>query len=217
VGTTIGTFVGVRGASDAFSRHDAVDAHRQSNAERAFDGVFGVLQLTGAGATGAGVLRSAAQPVTQVVRGPIAATAPFKNFVPVTHLEAAAAEFDLIRTVQRQGEVILKANRTVTQNGADLVTYNPQTGQLTLWDSKTTIGRLNASGGRSPQTVRPSTTLTKRSTLDNALREAREAIQSSNLSSADQARALQAIRDQTYRKVTAGAGNARNSNIQYGP
>ena len=44
-GTTIATEVGVRGVSDAFSPHDAVDAHLQSAWERTFDGVTGSVQL----------------------------------------------------------------------------------------------------------------------------------------------------------------------------
>jgi hypothetical protein len=47
VGTALATIVGVRGISDAFSEHDAVDAHRQSLGERAFDGVFGTIALVG--------------------------------------------------------------------------------------------------------------------------------------------------------------------------
>jgi hypothetical protein len=153
----------------------------------------------------------------QITRGPVATTAQGKNFIPLTHVEAAAAEFDLIHTVQKQGEVILRANKTVTQNGADLITYNPNSGLVTLWDSKTTIGRLNASGARSPQAIGPSSTLTNRTTLNNALRDARGAIERSNLSALDQARAMKSIDSGTFRKVTAGAGNARNSVIQYGP
>jgi hypothetical protein len=47
VGTALATIVGVRGISDAFSEHDAVDAHRQSLGERIFDGVFGAISLVG--------------------------------------------------------------------------------------------------------------------------------------------------------------------------
>jgi hypothetical protein len=150
------------------------------------------------------------------LRGPVAQTAPGKNFIPVTHVEAAAAEFDLMQAAQKQGHVILKANQTVTQNGADLITYNPKTGQVTLWDSKTTIGRLNTSGQRVPKTVAPSTTLTNRSTLNKALQEAQDAIGQSRLSPLDRAQALQSIENDTFRKVTAGAGNSKNSVIQYG-
>ena len=48
-GTTVATLVGVRGVSDACSRHDAVDAHEQSISERAFDGVTGTVGLVSTG------------------------------------------------------------------------------------------------------------------------------------------------------------------------
>ncbi len=45
VGFFFANLVGVRGVSDAFSGHDAADAHEQSGAERAIDGVFGTIGL----------------------------------------------------------------------------------------------------------------------------------------------------------------------------
>ena len=45
LGFFIGNLVGVRGVSDAFSTDDAADAHEQSGAERASDGVFGAIGL----------------------------------------------------------------------------------------------------------------------------------------------------------------------------
>ena len=45
LGFFIGNLVGVRGVSDAFSDHDAADAHEQSGGERAIDGVFGTIGL----------------------------------------------------------------------------------------------------------------------------------------------------------------------------
>jgi hypothetical protein len=57
IGTGAATLVGVRGASDLFSRHDAVDAHVQSMFERGVDGLFGTVQLASLGLSGAGALR----------------------------------------------------------------------------------------------------------------------------------------------------------------
>ena len=45
LGFFIGNLVGVRGVSDAFSTHDAADAHEQSGSERTSDGVFGAIGL----------------------------------------------------------------------------------------------------------------------------------------------------------------------------
>ena len=45
VGTPVATIVGVRGISDAFSQHDAVDGHVQSTTERVTDGVIGTASL----------------------------------------------------------------------------------------------------------------------------------------------------------------------------
>ncbi|RME28605.1 MAG: hypothetical protein D6800_03710 [Candidatus Zixiibacteriota bacterium] len=48
-GTAAATLTGVRGVSDAFSRHDAVDGHRQSPSERILDGASGTVQLVATG------------------------------------------------------------------------------------------------------------------------------------------------------------------------
>jgi RHS repeat-associated protein len=57
---------GVRGVSDACSRHDAIDAHRQSGLERGIDGVTGGIQLVGTGLSGAGLL--GIQPATTIAK-----------------------------------------------------------------------------------------------------------------------------------------------------
>lgn len=56
VGTSVGTMVGVRGLSDAFSEHDAVDAHKQTTTEKVVDGVTGGISLL---TTAAGITPSA--------------------------------------------------------------------------------------------------------------------------------------------------------------
>jgi hypothetical protein len=139
-----------------------------------------------------------------------------KNIISSTHLTAAAGEYDLIQEAQKAGEVVLKVNRTVTDNGADLVSYNPKTGQVTLWDNKATIGVKTASGARAPLKVNPSATLNKETTLENVLNDAQDAIRNSNLSAVDKAKAQFSLQTDAFRKVTRGSGNAKNSTIQYG-
>jgi RHS repeat-associated protein len=151
-----------------------------------------------------------------VTAGPVATSAAGKSFISPGHLTAAAGEYDLIQEAQKAGEVVLKVNRTVTDNGADLVSYNPKTGQVTLWDNKATIGVKTASGGRAPTSITPSSTLNKPSTLKKVLNDASDAIRNSNLSPADQTRAMESL-ENGYRKVTRGSGNAKNSVIQKGP
>jgi RHS repeat-associated protein len=46
-------WTGVRGVSDACSRHDAIDAHRQSGLERGIDGMTGGISLVGTAVGGA--------------------------------------------------------------------------------------------------------------------------------------------------------------------
>ena len=45
IGTALASIVGIKQISDAFSPHDALDAHEQSIAERVLDGVTGTVQL----------------------------------------------------------------------------------------------------------------------------------------------------------------------------
>ena len=58
-GTTVGSLVGVTQVSDAFARHDAVDAHEQTTGERVFKGVSGSVQLATLGAGAAGKVTAA--------------------------------------------------------------------------------------------------------------------------------------------------------------
>jgi hypothetical protein len=124
----------------------------------------------------------------------------------------------LIQTVQDvPGEVILKVNRTITDNGADVISFNRQTGQMTLWDNKATVGgEKNASGARAPLKINGSTTFNQERPLTKVLNDARDAIRNSSLSSAEQVRAMDSLKN-GYRAVTRDSGNAQNSVIQKKP
>jgi len=149
-----------------------------------------------------------------VTAGPVATSAAGKNFISRNHLQAAAGEFDLIQRVQKiRGEAVVAVNRTVTNNGADVISFNKRTGIVSLWDNKSTIGRKLTSGGRSRMKINPSDTLTKRSSLRKAVDEARRAIQSSSMSSVDKNRAMLSLANDTVRVITRGSGMAKNSVI----
>jgi hypothetical protein len=144
--------------------------------------------------------------------GPIATAKPGKNFISINHIQGAFGEFDLKRAVQNiPDEVILRANRTITDNGPDLVSFSQRTGKVTFWDSKYSIGRTNSSGVRVRLKVKESSTFVNARTLNRAVNMAREAILNSPLPDADKIRAIQSLDLGTYRTVTRGSGNTANS------
>jgi hypothetical protein len=152
--------------------------------------------------------RASRKPTT----GPIATAKPGKNFISINHIQGAFGEFDLKRAVQNiPDEVILRANRTITDNGPDLVSFSQRTGEVTFWDSKYSIGRTNSSGERVPLKVKESSTFGNTRTLNRAVKMAREAILNSTLPDIDKIRAIQSLDLGTYRTVTRGAGNTANS------
>jgi hypothetical protein len=83
----VASFVGVRQVSDAFSKHDAVDAHVQSTTERVVKGAGGSLQLvvtaTGLGGLANGIVNKAAT---------TAATETAEEIVVGTAVREGAAE-----------------------------------------------------------------------------------------------------------------------------
>jgi hypothetical protein len=89
-------------------------------------------------------------------------------------------------------------------HGADVVSYNLRTKQVTLWDVKYRS---------KSRTIRPSTTFAKDSgPLANAIRKARDGIRDSHLSPADKEAALNSLKA-IFETRTIGAGNAKNSTL----
>jgi len=107
-------------------------------------------------------------------------------------------------------EVAALPNQTVVQyggavgtHGADVVSVNSVTGEVTLWDNKF---RSN------PQNVPSSPTFTPGSdALNGALNDAKVAIQSSNLPPAVKQQAIQNLDAGNFTANTTGSGSARSS------
>jgi hypothetical protein len=116
VGTGVGTMVGVRGLSDLFSPHDAVDAHRQSAWERGFDGVTGSLALAGTAAPIAGVFRavkpSSIYSLLKIADNGIDLT----TYVPVRGVQANRAAGNAARDAiaAREAPALIEQNIRVT-------------------------------------------------------------------------------------------------------
>jgi hypothetical protein len=145
---------------------------------------------------------------TDLVRPSTATTAPGKSFIKREHLQAAAGETALRQSVEKiPGEVIVKAGGPVTQNGADIVSFNKNTGQVTLWDNKAL---------KDAEMVQPSKTFTKESSRAKALENAGKAIDASNLPEAEKAAARNAIKEGNVRYITHGSGVAKNSVVEFG-
>lgn len=83
-----------------------------------------------------------------------------------------------------------------------MISVNPITAEVTLWDTKYRSNPTNV--GQSP-------TFANQGTLGNAVREAREAIEASNLPPAVKAQALENLKDGSYTTNTVGAGAVKNS------
>jgi hypothetical protein len=134
---------------------------------------------------------------------PYATAASGKNFIKLEHVEGAAGETALLTRIEGStDEIVIKSGGPVTQNGPDIVTFNREAGQVTLWDNK---------NRRNPATITASKTFTKQDPLDNSLEIAEKAIENSSLSAADKMAAFQAIEQGNVRLITAGSGNAKNS------
>jgi hypothetical protein len=112
------------------------------------------------------------------------------------------AEIKLANEVAAQGEVVVKWGDKVGMQGSDIISVNPNTGVVTLWDNKF------RSADRS---IPESTTFSSTKNQGAIIEEARRAIQEANLSPAIEQRALMNIGSGTYVTNTVGSGGARNS------
>jgi hypothetical protein len=94
----------------------------------------------------------------------------------------------------------------VGQNGADLISFNTLTKQVTFWDAKFRSAVV---------VVKQSKTFVNTATRENCIQEAIQYINSSQspLTAAQKAEALQSIRNETYQLRTIGQGNAKTADF----
>jgi hypothetical protein len=114
------------------------------------------------------------------------------------------------RVAEIPDEILLSRPGPTSDPGADVVSFNRRTGQVTLWDDKY-IGKLNARYATQPQ----SNTFANSSLRASAARRAIGIVRASNLSATDQVRALKSLQSQTFQTRTAAWGpGARSSRLE---
>ncbi len=119
-----------------------------------------------------------------------------------SHWTGYQSEIRLANEVAGLGETVLKWGDAVGMHGNDIISVNPATGAVTLWDSKYRSNPANI--GESP-------TFAKRVTRDAAVDEARFAILRSNLPPAVRDVAQKNLLEGNFTTNTVGAGSVKNS------
>ena len=108
-------------------------------------------------------------------------------------------------------EIVIRWGDGVGTHGADIITVNAGSGQnagrLTIWDTK---WRTN------PTNIGPSRTFSDAGRLQNALQQAREALEvADGIPSTLRQKAVDSIDSRTFAAHTPGMGAARSSGIQF--
>ena len=100
-------------------------------------------------------------------------------------------------------EVVVSWGNKIGTHGADVISVNMKTGEVTLWDAKYR---------GSPRTIQPSETFQKGASRDNAIKQATDAIQENETLPPDvKGAALKKLLNREVRTRTTGEGQARNS------
>jgi hypothetical protein len=107
------------------------------------------------------------------------------------------AEIDLANDLAASGRRVLKWGDRIGKHGNDVITVNPKTGTVELWDNK--FRSTPAAGEISP-------TFRNQKTLSAALREARDYIQHSNLPPSLKAKAMDNIDKGSVTVYTTASG-----------
>ncbi|MFZ2161057.1 MAG: DUF637 domain-containing protein [Sideroxyarcus sp.] len=119
-----------------------------------------------------------------------------------SHWTGLQAEAKLANEVAGQGEAVVKWGDKIGAQGNDIISVDPKTGGVTLWDSKYRSGST---------TIEQSPTYVKRETRAAAVSEAQRTISGSNLPQAVKDTALQNLEKGDYTTNTVGSGGAKNS------
>jgi hypothetical protein len=142
---------------------------------------------------------------------------PRSRYTWPKHKNAAEAEEELARTIHNappppmlRDEVVLRWGDVIGTHGADVISVNMQTGQVTLWDSKY---RSN------PVTVQPSKTFTIKSRRDNAVKQAKDTLNADAESAKPiltkelYDKAIYSIDKNKFAALTIGMGKATNHRL----
>ncbi|TCS32902.1 filamentous hemagglutinin [Paucimonas lemoignei] len=119
-----------------------------------------------------------------------------------SHMTGYQAEIKLANEVAGQGQIVVKWGDKIGAHGSDIISINPKSGEVTLWDSKF----------RSAQTsIQQSPTFSNASTNVAAVEEARNVIRASDLPDQIKIQALQNLDKGNFITNTVGSGGAKNS------
>lgn len=119
-----------------------------------------------------------------------------------SHINGYLAEVRLANEIAGQGQVVVKWGDGAGTRGSDIISVNPSTGEVALWDSK-----YRSASSPLPE----SPTFANPGTRAAAVAEAERVIRSSSLSPQVRDAALRNLKDGNYTMNTAGSGNVRNS------
>lgn len=119
-----------------------------------------------------------------------------------SHWTGFQAEIKLANEIAGLGHKVVKWGDVVGGKGNDIISVNPTTADVVLWDGKYRGNPTNV--GQSPTFANPGR-------LRNAVDEAIQAIELSPLQRSVKDRALQNLKDGNFTTNTVGAGSARNS------
>ena len=121
-----------------------------------------------------------------------------------SHINGYLAEIDLANDLAASGRRVLKWGDRIGKHGNDVITVNPKTGAVELWDNK--FRSTPAAGEISP-------TFRNKTTLSNALEEARDYIQHSNLPPSLKTKAMNNIDKGNVTVYTPASGGIKYSTI----
>ncbi|WP_461809599.1 DUF637 domain-containing protein [Ralstonia solanacearum] len=126
--------------------------------------------------------------------------------IAYSQVNGYVGELNLANTVaQLPDQTVVRYGDAVGTHGADIVSVNPKSGEVTLWDNKYRSGETK---------IDSSPTFTPRSSaLNGALRDARDAIDESNLPPAVKDAAIRNLNAGNFRTNTVGSGGVKNSTV----
>ena len=119
-----------------------------------------------------------------------------------SHVSGFLAEIRLANEIAAQGQVVVKWGGAIGTRGNDLISINPATGEVALWDSKYRSATTS---------IQQSPTFANSRTRDGAIEEALDAVNEAQLPADIRATAIKNLTDGTFTTNTAGAGGVKNS------
>jgi hypothetical protein len=124
-----------------------------------------------------------------------------------SHHVGHQAEVRLASELADQGQMVVRWGDKIGTNGADVISVNPSTGQVSLWDTKF----LSADKSIKMAGSFDFTGINGQAKLASLMKQAEDAIVAARLQPAVEAKAIAEIRAQNFFANTVGAGSAKNS------